>query len=65
VVIGLRWPGTRTPKNAILIKSNGGCAEQFNHIFYLLPPLAAGWLEDWDAVASSLASQLRISSTSF
>jgi hypothetical protein len=23
VVIGLRWPGTRTPKNAILIKSNG------------------------------------------
>jgi hypothetical protein len=32
-------------------------------ISYLLPPVAAGWLEDWDAVASSLASQLRISST--
>jgi hypothetical protein len=32
---------------------------------YLLPPVAAG-LEDWGAVAaSSLPSQLRISSTSF
>jgi len=36
-----------------------------SQISYLLPPVAAGWLEDWDAAASSLASQLRISSTSF
>jgi hypothetical protein len=37
----------------------------FMVLLYLLAPFAAGWLEDCGAAAPSLASQLRISSTSF
>jgi hypothetical protein len=49
-----------------LICSSRACnAVRFCHGGYLLPPVAAGWLEDWGAAASSLASQLCISSTSF